>query len=71
MKSIILTDLVRKAEVLQKVKGDRKFLQKLKKKANSTGQILHGNSLLIRIIEGKVDGRMCRVIPSLKVQNYL
>jgi hypothetical protein len=55
MERIIWTDLVRNAEVLQKVKGDRNVVQKAKKKANYIGQNLHGNCLIKRIIEGKME----------------
>jgi hypothetical protein len=34
------------------------FYDKLKKKANSIGQILHGKCCLKLIIEGKIYGRM-------------
>jgi hypothetical protein len=53
MERIIWSGVVRNAEVLQKVKGERNGLQKTK--AISIGQILHGNCLLKRIIEGRME----------------
>ena len=59
MEGIIWTDLVRNAEVLQKVKRERNILQKKRKlKCKSIGQILHSNCLIKRVIEWKIEGRI-------------
>ena len=48
-----------KNEVLQRVKEEKNIIQtKIKRKANSTGHILHRNCLLKHIIEGKMDERI-------------
>ena len=51
MEGIIWTDLVINAEELQIVKWDRNVVKNEK-------EILHGNCLLKRIIEGKIQGRL-------------
>jgi hypothetical protein len=55
----IWTDGVINAGLLQKVKGGQKCCTKNEKnKCNSIGKILHGNCLLKRIIEWKIEGRI-------------
>jgi len=59
MEGIIWTDLVRNAEILQKGKrGQNYSTRNEKKKANSIGQILHGNCLLKSIVQRKIEGRI-------------
>ena len=53
------TDHVRNEEVCQRIKEDRKSLQKLKRrKCNWIGHILRRNCLLKRVIEGKIEERI-------------
>jgi hypothetical protein len=52
-------DHVRNEETLQRVKEERNIPQTLKgRKVNWTGHILHRNSLLKHIIEGKIKERI-------------
>jgi hypothetical protein len=53
---ICLTDRVRNGEVLQRVKGERNILQRVK--GNWSGHILHWNCLLKQVTEGKIEGRI-------------
>src|SRR5215475_9556613 len=55
MEKISWTDHVRNEEVLLRVKEQRNILYEIcKRKANWIGHILLGNSLLQRVIEGKI-----------------
>jgi hypothetical protein len=56
MEKISWTDRVRN-EVLRRVKEDRNILPTKKREGNWTGHILHRNSLLKYVIEGKIGGR--------------
>jgi hypothetical protein len=57
MEKISWTDLVRKEEVLLRVKEQRNILHEIsKRKVNLIGQILRRNCLLRQVIEGKVKG---------------
>ena len=57
MEKISWTDHVRNEDVLLRVKEQRKILHEIRKrKANWIGHILHRNCLLLRVIEGKIQG---------------
>jgi hypothetical protein len=59
MEKISWTDHVRNEEVLHRVKEERNILHTIKRrKANWIGHILHRNSLLKHVIEGKLEGRI-------------
>ena len=50
---------MRNEEVLHREKEEMNVLQTMRRrKANCMGQFLHGNCLLKRIIEGKIEGRI-------------
>jgi hypothetical protein len=56
-KKISWTDHVRNEDVLLRVKEQRNILHEIRKrKANWIGHILHGNCLIERVIEGKIQG---------------
>ena len=57
LEDISWTDHVRNAEVLHRVEWGINIVQKMKKKANCIGKILHRNCLLKRIIEGNIERR--------------
>ena len=53
------TNLVKKEEVLRRVKEERNILHTIKiRKANKIGQILHMNCPIKQIIEGKKEERI-------------
>jgi hypothetical protein len=57
MGKIDWTDRVRNEEVLRRVKEERNILHTAKRrKTNWIGHILRRNCLLIRVIEGKIEG---------------
>jgi hypothetical protein len=59
MKKISWTDRVINEEVLHRVKEEWNIVHKIKRrKANWIGHILRRNCLLIRVIEGKIEGRI-------------
>jgi hypothetical protein len=54
MERTIWTELVRNAEILQKVKGDRNVVRTQNEKRNVTiGQMLQGDCLTKRILKGR------------------
>jgi len=55
------TDLVKKGELLKKVKEERNFSYTIKRmKVNCIGYILHRNCLLKQVIEAKIEGNIQR-----------
>ncbi|PNF28670.1 hypothetical protein B7P43_G08237 [Cryptotermes secundus] len=58
MQKISWTDYVRNVEVLFRVSEQRNILHEIRKKANWIGHILHSNSLLKEVIEGKIEGQI-------------
>jgi hypothetical protein len=57
MEKISWTDLVRNENALLRVKEQRNILHEIsKRKANFIGQFLRRNSLLQRVIEGRIQG---------------
>jgi hypothetical protein len=57
MEKISWTDHVRNKDVLLRVKGQKNSLHEIRKrKANCIGHIMRRNSLLQRVVEGKIKG---------------
>jgi len=52
------TELVRNEEKLQTVKEEKNIQQKIKRRANRTGHIVHMNCLTKRITEQKIKERI-------------
>jgi len=57
LEDISWTDHVRNAEVLHRVEWAINIVQKMEKKANCIGKILHVNCLLNHIIEENIERR--------------